>query len=101
MWFTRDLLTMSLRPNARTEVRKKSYKLAVDADEARRKREDNMVEIRKSKREESLLKKRREGMQAQQLSSTVHSSVTEKKVSKAVRDPPFTWRDVHRWVVNR
>jgi importin subunit alpha-1 len=72
---------MSLRPNARTEVRKKSYKLAVDADEARRKREDNMVEIRKSKREESLLKKRREGMQAQQLTSTVHSSATEKKVS--------------------
>ncbi|MCO5576267.1 hypothetical protein L7F22_030076 [Adiantum nelumboides] len=71
---------MSLRPNARTEVRKKAYKVAVDADEARRKREDNLVEIRKSKREESLLKKRKEGMPAQQLSSTLQPSSTEKKL---------------------
>ncbi|KAJ7531343.1 hypothetical protein O6H91_14G055100 [Diphasiastrum complanatum] len=70
---------MSLRPNARTEVRKKSYKVAVDADEARRKREDNMVEIRKSKREESLLKKRREGMQSQQFSTVAQSAALEKK----------------------
>ncbi|KAJ0092329.1 hypothetical protein Patl1_24946 [Pistacia atlantica] len=55
---------MSLRPSARTEVRRNRYKVAVDADEGRRRREDNMVEIRKSKREESLLKKRREGLQA-------------------------------------
>jgi hypothetical protein len=48
-------------------VRKKAYKVAVDTDEARRKREDNMVEIRKNKREESLLKKRREGLQVQSL----------------------------------
>lgn len=53
---------MSLRPNSRTEVRKKSYKIGVDADEARRRREDNLVEIRKNKREDNLLKKRREGM---------------------------------------
>ncbi|PSS18969.1 Importin subunit alpha-4 like [Actinidia chinensis var. chinensis] len=53
---------MSLRPNSRTEVRKKSYKTGVDADEARRRREDNLVEIRKNKREDNLLKKRREGM---------------------------------------
>ncbi|KAL3604464.1 hypothetical protein D5086_005323 [Populus alba] len=58
---------MSLRPNARVEVRRNRYKVAVDADEGRRRREDNMVEIRKNKREESLLKKRREGLQAQQL----------------------------------
>lgn len=56
---------MSLRPSTRVEERKKGYKVAVDAEEARKKREDNMVEIRKSKREESLLKKRREGMQLQ------------------------------------
>ena len=49
---------MSLRPNARTEVRRNRYKVAVDADEGRRRREDNMVEIRKNKREENLLKKR-------------------------------------------
>ena len=72
---------MSLRPNARVEVRKKGYKLAVDADEARRKREDNMVEIRKSKREESLLKKRRDGMpQLQQFVPAAQTAAAEKKV---------------------
>nr|GME14208.1 importin subunit alpha [Ipomoea batatas] len=58
---------MSLRPNARTEARRSRYKVAVDSDDGRRRREENMVEIRKSKREESLLKKRREGLQPQQL----------------------------------
>jgi importin subunit alpha-1 len=54
---------MSLRPSStRTEVRKKAYKTGVDAEEARRRREDNLVEIRKSKREDNLLKKRREGL---------------------------------------
>eukprot|EP00898_Chlorokybus_atmophyticus_P004637 jgi/Chlat1/5174/Chrsp33S05153 len=53
---------MSLRPGSRSEARKKGWKKAMDADESRRKREDTMVEIRKSKREESLLKKRREGL---------------------------------------
>lgn len=74
---------MSLRPNARTEVRRNRYKVAVDADEGRRRREDNMVEIRKSKREESLQKKRREGLQAQQQFATPlqSSSIVEKKVS--------------------
>ena len=71
---------MSLRPNARVEVRKKGYKLAVDADEARRKREDNMVEIRKNKRDESLQKKRREGLQSAQFSSTAQTAAMEKKV---------------------
>lgn len=53
---------MSLRPGSRTEVRKKGYKIGVDAEEARRRREDNLVEIRKNKREDNLLKKRREGL---------------------------------------
>ncbi|CAO2837615.1 unnamed protein product [Amaranthus hypochondriacus] len=61
---------MSLRPNSRTEVRKKSYKLGVDADEARRRREDNLVEIRKNKREDNLLKKRREGLVLQNQSQS-------------------------------
>lgn len=72
---------MSLRPNARTEVRRNRYKVAVDAEEGRRRREDNMVEIRKSRREESLLKKRREGLQAQNLASTFHTTAVEKKVT--------------------
>lgn len=72
---------MSLRPSARTEVRRNRYKVAVDAEEGRRRREDNMVEIRKNKREESLLKKRREGLQAQQFPAPVSASTVEKRVS--------------------
>ncbi|KAI5067368.1 hypothetical protein GOP47_0017896 [Adiantum capillus-veneris] len=71
---------MSLRPNARAEVRKKGYKVSVDADEARRKREDNLVEIRKSKREENLLKKRKEGMPASQLGGNGSYLPLEKKL---------------------
>lgn len=65
---------MSLRPSTRTEVRRNRYKVAVDAEEGRRRREDNMVEIRKSKREESLQKKRREGFQAQQFAASLQST---------------------------
>lgn len=50
---------MSLRPSAKTEIRRSLYKVAVDAEEGRRRREDFLVEIRKNKREESLTKKRR------------------------------------------
>ncbi|KAK6233252.1 hypothetical protein SCA6_003325 [Theobroma cacao] len=71
---------MSLRPNARTEVRRNRYKVAVDAEEGRRRREDNMVEIRKNRREESLQKKRREGLQAQPMPASLHSSAVEKKL---------------------
>lgn len=74
---------MSLRPNARTEVRRNRYKVAVDADEGRRRREDNMVEIRKSKREESLLKKRREGLQSQPI--PFQASTVDKKVHRRHR----------------
>ncbi|KAJ6973909.1 importin subunit alpha-1-like isoform X1 [Populus alba x Populus x berolinensis] len=70
---------MSLRPSARTEVRRNRYKVAVDAEEGRRRREDNMVEIRKNRREESLQKKRREGLQAQAMPASLHSSAAEKK----------------------
>ncbi|PPE00013.1 hypothetical protein GOBAR_DD02993 [Gossypium barbadense] len=71
---------MSLRPNSRTEVRRNRYKVAVDAEEGRRRREDNMVEIRKNRREESLQKKRREGLQAQPMPASLHSSAVEKKL---------------------
>uniref|UniRef100_A0A6N2LYN5 IBB domain-containing protein n=1 Tax=Salix viminalis TaxID=40686 RepID=A0A6N2LYN5_SALVM len=70
---------MSLRPSARTEVRRNRYKVAVDADEGRRRREDNMVEIRKNRREENLQKKRREGLQSQAMPASLHSSAAEKK----------------------
>ncbi|CAN1345549.1 Importin subunit alpha-2 [Linum perenne] len=70
---------MSLRPNSRTEIRRNRYKVAVDADEGRRRREDNMVEIRKNKREEGLMKKRREGLQAQQIPGSTIPGTPEKK----------------------
>ena len=72
---------MSLRPTTRTDVRKKSYKTGVDADEARRRREDNLVEIRKNKREDNLLKKRREGLllHSQQLLDAAQNAVAAEK----------------------
>ena len=72
---------MSLRPSERAEVRRNKYKVAVDAEEGRRRREDNMVEIRKNKREENLLKKRREGIQAQAFPSSIHASSAENRVN--------------------
>ncbi|XP_021906889.1 importin subunit alpha-2 [Carica papaya] len=85
---------MSLRPSARTEVRRNRYKVAVDAEEGRRRREDNMVEIRKSKREESLQKKRREGLQAQQFPpSALHSSAVEKKLESLPSMIAGVWSD--------
>lgn len=56
---------MSPRPNGPDEVRKKEYKRAVDGDEARRKREDSTLEIQKSRKDESLSRKRRDGMPMQ------------------------------------
>lgn len=71
---------MSLRPSARTEVRRNRYKVAVDAEEGRRRREDNMVEIRKNRREESLQKKRREVTAGQFAMPVQSASAAEKKV---------------------
>ncbi|CAI9291944.1 unnamed protein product [Lactuca saligna] len=73
---------MSLRPNARTEVRRNRYKVAVDAEEGRRRREDNMVEIRKNKREENLLKKRQVQPSAQPLAAgaPIQTATIEKKL---------------------
>ncbi|GER51818.1 importin subunit alpha [Striga asiatica] len=70
---------MSLRPNARSEVRRNRYKVAVDAEEGRRRREDNMIESWKNRCEENLQKKRREGVQ--QFSDPVKATTgIEKKV---------------------
>ncbi|XP_015079856.1 importin subunit alpha isoform X3 [Solanum pennellii] len=85
---------MSLRPNSRTEARRSRYKVAVDAEEGRRRREDNMVEIRKNKREENLLKKRREGLlQAQQFPSTAAVSHLDKKLETLPELIAGVWSD--------
>ncbi len=44
-----------LRPDV---SRKKDYKKGIDVEEARRKREDNIIAMRQSKRDENLQKKR-------------------------------------------
>lgn len=46
------------RPTSRNERRRKDFKKGVDAEDARRKREDNIVQLRKDKRDENLQKKR-------------------------------------------
>ncbi|KAE8703591.1 Importin subunit alpha-1b [Hibiscus syriacus] len=89
---------MSLRPSARTEVRRNRYKVAVDSEEGRRRREDNMVEIRKSKREENLLKKRREGLIAQQTQPQQHQMISsgagpEKKLESLSAMVAGVWSD--------
>ncbi|XP_050384308.1 importin subunit alpha-1a-like isoform X5 [Argentina anserina] len=71
---------MSLRPNSKAEGRRNKYKVAVDAEEGRRRREDNMVEIRKNRREESLQKKRREGQPPLQPANNQTSPALEKKL---------------------
>lgn len=43
---------------SKVAAHRKSTKAGIDLDEARRKREDNIIELRKSKRDESLQKKR-------------------------------------------
>lgn len=67
--------------------------MVVDADEGRRRREDNMVEIRKSKREESLLKKRREGLQTQQFPPAPHPSNLERRLESLPQMIAGVWSD--------
>ncbi|GMY21941.1 importin subunit alpha-4-like isoform X1 [Fagus crenata] len=92
---------MSLRPSStRAEVRKKSYKTGVDADEARRRREDNLVEIRKNKREDNLLKNWREGLQGlpsqpmqQLLDASQNAAALEKRLESIPVMVQGVWSD--------
>mmetsp|Transcript_16449 Transcript_16449/g.22734 ORF Transcript_16449/g.22734 Transcript_16449/m.22734 type:complete len:539 (-) Transcript_16449:1077-2693(-) len=52
---------MSYKPASRQNERAKSYKKEVSDDDAKKKRGEHLVEIRKNKRAEELQKKRREG----------------------------------------
>ncbi|TYH38122.1 hypothetical protein ES332_D12G088700v1 [Gossypium tomentosum] len=73
---------MSLRPNSRTEVRRNKYKVAVDAEEGRQRREDNMVEIRKNRREET-----------QPMPASLHSFTVEKKLENLPTMVAGVWAD--------
>ncbi|ONI04249.1 hypothetical protein PRUPE_6G311300 [Prunus persica] len=87
---------MSLRPSTSTVVRKKSYKTGVDADQARRRSEDNLVEIRKNKREENLLKKRSQGLppsQQQLLDGTQTTVVFQNRLESIPSMVQGVWSD--------
>lgn len=63
------------------EQRKKEFKKGIDAEEARKKREDANVSIRKSKREESLQKKRN-------VSATTDKKVFDASISQKLEELP-------------
>jgi importin subunit alpha-1 len=77
---------MSLKPSDRLEARRSRYKASVDAEDGRRRREDNLVEIRKANRDANLQKKRRDGFPASAASAAVgapqmgHSSALQQKL---------------------
>ena len=78
---------MSLRPSEREQMRKGNYKQTVDAEESRRRREGQMVDIRKAKREESLQKKRRDGFPASAAGAVPpmgHSTALQQKVLRCL-----------------
>lgn len=73
------------RPNAAAS-RKKEYKKGVDAEDARRKREDNIIELRKIKRDENLQKKRQvHAGPSYALSDSTRSSATEVQAQVCAR----------------
>ncbi|KAL3625991.1 hypothetical protein CASFOL_029540 [Castilleja foliolosa] len=72
----------SLRPTSRWEARWSQNKVAVDGGEGRRRREDNMLEFLKNKREESWLNKRPEELQPQQFQPAVNVPQLDKKLEK-------------------
>ena len=51
---------------SKTTAHRRSTKAGIDAEEARRKREDNIIELRKNKRDENLQKKRQTFLSATQ-----------------------------------
>jgi importin subunit alpha-1 len=77
---------MSLKPSDRLEARRSRYKASVDAEDGRRRREDNLVEIRKANRDANLQKKRRDGFPASAASAAGgapqmgHSSALQQKL---------------------
>lgn len=63
------------------DIRKGRFKKAIDREEIRRQREDNLVGIRKAKREENLMKKRREKMGGSSFGDNEYSSMSESNIS--------------------
>ncbi|GAU30311.1 hypothetical protein TSUD_211680 [Trifolium subterraneum] len=80
---------MKLRPNNKTNLRRNRYKVAVDAEDGRRKREDDMIQIRKNNRKESLQKKRRAG-ESSQFPTVEHKEVLPMPPAAAVSSSLFS-----------
>jgi hypothetical protein len=58
-WYTGRLnFKAPYQKMSKVSAHRKNTKAGIDIDEARRKREDNIIELRKSKRDENLQKKR-------------------------------------------
>ncbi|KAL9261532.1 Importin subunit alpha-1a-like protein [Drosera capensis] len=55
---------MSLRPNTKIDARRHGFKNPINTEEGRRRREQDLVQIRRNRREQSLNKKRRIGVDA-------------------------------------
>lgn len=62
----------------RVDPRKASYKKTTDTEESRRRREETANEIRKSKREESLLKRRAVGGSPAGLERRIDPTIAQK-----------------------
>ncbi|GAM20445.1 hypothetical protein SAMD00019534_036200 [Acytostelium subglobosum LB1] len=98
---------MSSNPTDRQDQRKSQFKKIIDADDARRKREELSLSIRKSKREESLSKKRNiktdlsihqrlenlpemiKGLQSNQYESVLQATIAFRKLLSIERSPPI------------
>ena len=93
----REVVVM-LRPSAsRQDSRKKSFKKSADAEESRRKREDQMIAIRKEKRDEAMAKKRiNVGGGARGGEEQIHPNVFDTSDSTAMTHEQRTHAKVRR-----
>ncbi|GAA0162610.1 hypothetical protein LIER_18664 [Lithospermum erythrorhizon] len=71
-WFLKNQsIDKLLGPSERTAMRRNRYRVVMDADDGRRRREVNMIEIWKNKRKKSLFTKRNETLQLHHQTSNV------------------------------
>eukprot|EP00889_Picochlorum_renovo_P000698 jgi/Picre1/27728/NNA_000692.t1 len=80
--------------SSRAAIRSRNVKKGIDLDEARRKREDNIVQLRKDKRDENLQKKRMTS------SLIVQESVEEQKATSTVQQRLAALPDMVRGVMS-
>uniref|UniRef100_A0A7S0QX25 Importin subunit alpha n=2 Tax=Pyramimonas obovata TaxID=1411642 RepID=A0A7S0QX25_9CHLO len=79
---------MSYRPASRQNDRAKTFKKLQSDDDARRKRGEHLVEIRKNKRAEELQKKRREGAPEEEVADNTNLANTAATVQAKLEGLP-------------